>query len=400
MPWTEVTKMEERKEFILRAFDKNENFSQLCREFGISTKTGYKWKDRFMKEGLAGLLDQSRRPKKHSSQLTEQVICKMIQIKELKRKWGAPKIREIYRRENPHSYLPSIPTFERIFRRAGMTKRKKRIRRKTGERIQVRVRAERPNHVWTVDFKGWWYTTAGEKCEPLTVRDDFSKFILCIEILEKGNIDCVKREFQKIFKRYGIPEVIRSDNGVPFASAHGLFGLSQLSTWWLSLGISLDRIDPGKPAQNGSHERMHADMYRELEGEIKGDLKMHQAVFDVWRDEFNAERPHEALGMKMPAEIYVPSTRRYTGDVDFRYPNNHFIRIVNTRGVIHFKGRRIFISNAFNAYHVGLCSAPQLKIDVFFGDWKIGQIDRVNYVFTPNTEVFKSNPESEPLPMS
>lgn len=400
MPWTEVTKMEEKKAFILRAFDRNENFSQLCKEFGISTKTGYKWKERFKADGLAGLSEKSRRPNKHSQQLSEEIICKIVRIKTTKPNWGAPKIRVVYERENPDSYLPSPATFERVLRRSGLTKKRRRVRRRVGERIQNRVEAVRPNHVWTVDFKGWWYTPHGEKCEPITVRDQYSRYILSIQILEKGDISCVKRHFAELFKRYGLPEIIRSDNGVPFASPHGLYGLSQLSVWWLSLGISLDRIDPGKPAQNGAHERMHADMYRELEGEIKGDLKMHQAVFDTWRDEFNTERPHASLGMKTPSEFYEPSQRRFVGDVDLAYPADYNVRVVNTRGVIHHKGRRIFISNAFNGYRVGLCYAEGLKLDVYFANWRLGEIDRINYLFTPNQEVITGRRERKVLPMS
>ena len=400
MPWTEVTKMEEKKAFILRAFDRNENFSQLCKEFGISTKTGYKWKERFKADGLAGLSEKSRRPNKHSQQLSEEIICKIVRIKTTKPNWGAPKIRVVYERENPDSYLPSPATFERVLRRSGLTKKRRRVRRRVGERIQNRVEAVRPNHVWTVDFKGWWYTPHGEKCEPITVRDQYSRYILSIQILEKGDISCVKRHFAELFKRYGLPEIIRSDNGVPFASPHGLYGLSQLSVWWLSLGISLDRIDPGKPAQNGAHERMHADMYRELEGEIKGDLKMHQAVFDTWRDEFNTERPHASLGMKTPSEFYEPSQRRFVGDVDLAYPADYNVRVVNTRGVIHHKGRRIFISNAFNGYRVGLRYAEGLKLDVYFANWRLGEIDRINYLFTPNQEVITGRCERKELPMS
>ena len=189
MPWIEVTKMEEKKAFILSAFDRNENFSQLCKEFGISTKTGYKWKERFKKNGLA---EESRRPKKHSQQLSEQVVCKIVRIKQAKPRWGAPKIRIVYGRENPDSYLPSAATFERVLRRSGLTKPRRRVRRRAGERLQNRVEAIRANHVWTVDFKGWWYTPHGEKCEPITVRDQYSRYILSIQILEKGDISCVK----------------------------------------------------------------------------------------------------------------------------------------------------------------------------------------------------------------
>jgi putative transposase len=399
MPWKEVTKMEEKRAFILRAFDRNENFSQLCKEFGITPKTGYKWKERFLTDGMPGLEERSRKPKRHANQLSEEVVCKIIKIKALKPNWGAPKIWKVYERENTGSYLPSESSVERVLRKAGLTEKKKRKRKRVGERLENRVEALRPNHVWTVDFKGWWYTVTGQKCEPLTVRDQYSRYILSIRILEKGDIYHVKRHFEELFKRYGLPEIIRSDNGVPFASAHGMYGLSSLAVWWLSLGISLDRIAPGKPAQNGAHERMHADIYRELEGKIQGDLKMHQAVFDTWRDEFNTERPHEALQMQTPAEFYMPSKRRYTRDIQLAYPAEVLRRIVNTRGVIHFKAHRVFISNAFNGYAVGLQYLDTARLAVHFGTWCIGYIDRSNYLFTPNEEVIQPKRRPILLPM-
>jgi len=387
MPWTEVTKMEEKQIFALRALDSQENFSQLCREFGISTKTGYKWKQRLLKDGMRGLVEQSRRPRRHAKQVSEDVVCEIVTIKQAKKNWGPKKIQAVFKRLHPDIATPSLPTFERVLRRCGFTAKRKRVRRKSGERIQQRVEALRPNHVWTVDFKGWWYTSKGEKCEPLTVRDQYSRYILSIQILEKGNIYSVKKHFEALFKKYGLPEIIRSDNGSPFASAHSLHGLTKLSTWWMSLGISLDRTDPGRPDQNGAHERMHADIYREIEGKVKGDLKMHQSVFDEWRDEFNTERPHESLGMQTPSEFYEPSPRRYIGDVEFAYPAEYHVRMVNDRGVAHHKGNRIFISNALNGYKVGLRYAAEMKLDVYFGTWLFGQVDRSNYLFTPNQEV-------------
>jgi len=400
MPWIEVTKMEEKRSFVYRSLDRNENFTQLCRDYGISTKTGYKWKRRFAEKGLAGLEDMSRAPKSHPNQIDEATVCELIRIKNSRRGWGAKKIHAIFERLHPDRTDVSVPSVDRIFSRSGLTKQRRRRRKKSGKRLQTQVQATHANHIWTVDFKGWWYTRMGEKCEPLTVRDHYSRYILSIKILEKGNISSVKRHFKELFKRYGLPEIIRSDNGVPFASAHGLFGLTKLAAWWLSLGISLDRIDPGKPSQNGGHERMHADMYRELEGEIKGDLKLHQIIFDEWRVDFNTVRPHESLGMQTPAEFYHPSSRRYTGDTEFSYPDDFHVRMVNDRGYTNHKGHRIFISNALNGHKIGLKYVAGWMLDVYFGDMLLGQINRINYLFTPNQEVNRDKKTSEPLPMS
>ena len=213
MPWKEVNAMDQKIEFVLKSFQKDTNFTLLCQEYGISTKTGYKWKERFFQDGMEGLNDKSTRPHNSPNQLSEETICELIRIKKLKMSWGAKKILAIYIRNHPNETIPSRATVERILKKAGFVELRKRRRYVHPERIQNRVEPERPNDVWTVDFKGWWYTAERERCEPLTVRDDFSKYILAITILEKGDITSVKREFEKLFKEYGLPKMIRADNG-------------------------------------------------------------------------------------------------------------------------------------------------------------------------------------------
>jgi hypothetical protein len=215
----------------------------------------------------------------------------------------------------------------------------------------------------------------------------FPDIFLSIKILERGDISCVKAHFETLFKKYGLPEVIRSDNGPPFATAKAQFGLTKLAAWWLSLGIKLDRIDPGKPYQNGAHERMHLDMMKELEHKIDGDLKMHQSIFEVWRKEYNEERPHEALNMKKPAQVYTNSPRKYKKYDQFVYPNEFISRQVNDRGYTIYKGRRIFISNAFNGFNLGLDVKQKDKIKVWFANNFLGEIDANNFIFTPNEKL-------------
>ncbi len=246
---------------------------------------------------------------------------------------GASKILQVYKNNHPGKFAPVRSTVENLFVRAGFTVPMKRKRNKTTNKIQIKVIPERPNQVWTVDFKGWWYTKHKEKCEPLTVRDEFSKYILDIRILDKGDTTHVKQAFEAIFKEYGLPEIIRSDNGPPFASSFNALGLSKLSVWWMSLRIKLDRIDPGCPYQNSSHERMHRDMKDELEGQIDGKLNEHQKVFDQWRVEFNTIRPHEALEMKTPSNVYVRSERIFEPeDVLIVYGKEYKSHMVNDRG--------------------------------------------------------------------
>lgn len=382
MPWKEVNPMDQKIEFVLKSFQKDTNFTLLCQEYGISTKTGYKWKERFFQEGIEGLNDKSTKPHSSPNQLSEETICELIRIKKMKINWGAKKILAIYARNHPNESIPSRATVERVLKKAGFVELRKRKRYVHPERIQNRVVPEKPNDVWTVDFKGWWYTAERERCEPLTVRDDYSKYILAITILGKGDVTSVKREFERLFKEYGLPKMIRSDNGPPFASTYGLMGLTRLAAWWLSLGIKLDRIDPGSPYQNGAHERMHLDMKKELENKISGSLKLYQAAFDEWRKEFNEERPHESLSMKTPAMIYQKSERLFDVIPDWLvYPRGYISRNVNDRGVINHKGRRIFITNALCGFKVGLKPLSKDSLEVWFEKNLMGQIDLKTFMF-------------------
>ena len=358
----------------------------LCSEYGITTKTGYKWKQRFLDEGIEGLQERSRRPHSNSKHIVEEVVCEIIRIKNAYKNWGPRKIRLVYVANHPGEYNPSISSVERILKKSGMIQTRKKRRKHYGERIQNRFKPSAPNQLWTVDFKGWWYTKFGEKCEPLTVRDEFSKFILDIRILEKADISSVKQVFLALFRKYGLPEAIRSDNGPPFASSVALLGLTKLAAWWISLGIRLDRIDPGAPYQNGAHERMHLDMQKELEGKISGDLKLHQKVFDVWRKEFNYERPHEALDMKTPSSVYRVSNIKYKPYNGVEYPEGFTSRKVHDKGTFCLKQRRIFISNALNGFDIGIKDSNEEFRDVYFCEILIGQLDMKTLSFVAKTD--------------
>ena len=382
MPWKELSIVNQRLDFVVRSFANDQSFSDLCREFGISTKTGYKWKERFLQKGIPGLSDKSRRPKGSPNKLPEEVVCEIIRIKNMKKNWGPKKIRDVYERNHPQERIPSRSTFGRIFDAAGFTVKRRTPRYSIPERIQNRIIPHAPNDLWTVDFKGWWYTPNREKCEPLTVRDEYSKFIFSIKILKKADITSVKREFERLFKVYGLPKTIRSDNGPPFASSHSILGLTKLSVWWIALGIQLDRIDPASPYQNGAHERMHLDIKNELERKVNGDLKFHQHVFDVWKEEFNTERPHESLAMKTPASVYRKSDRKFKGtDYEIQYPRGYRTRRVDDRGSLHYKGHRVFVSNAFAGQLVGLHDKGRSVVEVLFSKIIIGTFDLKLFIF-------------------
>jgi len=386
MPWKESYAMDLKKDFVLKSLSGKCNFTELCRDFGISTKTGYKWKSRFMMAGVPGLNDRSRRPHFNSRRLNQEIIEELIKIKTQRIHWGADKIITLYANNHP-DFPPLIrSTVERLFANTGLVaKKSKRKRKPHAVRIQNRIEPKQSNELWTVDFKGWWYTPYKEKCEPLTVRDGFTRYILSIKILEKADTVGVKQEFERLFKIYGLPDVIRSDNGPPFASNLNTLGLTKLAVWWMSLGIKLDRIDPATPSQNGAHERMHKDMKNELENQIDGNLILHQTVFDKWRKDFNDIRPHAALKNNTPGSIYVKSERLYDPEGDrVEYPRGMKSRMVNDRGCINYQARRIFIGNPFSGYNIGL-KRPKSdsEMEVWFENFKLGLVDGQTNLFLP-----------------
>jgi len=378
MAWQIQDLMNQRTEFVLRALQ-TDNFVELCREFGISPKTGYKWKERFVKEGLGGLHDQSRRPKSSPEALAEEVVCQIVRIKENHRHWGPRKIREIYRRQHGSEQTPSESSFKRVLERCGLTEKRRMARAANRGRVCSGLKATEPNQVWTVDFKGWWHDRNG-RCDPLTVRDEASRYVLELRALDDAKTETVQACFERLFERHGVPGAIRSDNGPPFASTNGLLGLSRLSVWWLAQGIDLERGRPGCPQDNSSHERMHLDIAKEIEGT---DYEERQPTLDVWRREFNEERPHEHLGMKMPAEVYRDSSRRWEGSCQEIEYEGALKRRVRTAGAISFEGEAIFLSGALGGWDVGLKPTQEGTLEVYFARLLLGHIEPASAAFIP-----------------
>jgi hypothetical protein len=238
------------------------------------------------------------------------------------------------------------------------------------------ARPERPNQVWTIDFKGWWYTRNRSRFEPLTIRDGYSRYVLCAQALDNACTETVRAAMERVFERHGLPEIIRSDNGSPFAARRSPLGLSRLSAWWLTLGIDLDRIAPGRPDQNGGHERMHRDLAVEVEGQAEVDAASQQAALDVWRRTFNEERPHEALGMRVPQELYQSSPRKFDpAPVELVYPAGYAVRKVMRTGHVNFAHRSINISAALDGREVGLEPLSAERYAVWFCRLRLGELD-------------------------
>lgn len=368
MPWKELNVINQRTEFVLQAL-KTDNFRHLCREYGISPKTGYKWKERFLADGLNGMTDESRRPKSSPTGLEEGVVCDIVRLKEKHRSWGARKLRAIYARS--HAEVPSETSFKRVLARAGLVEPRRLRKKSEAGRLFSGRRAQAPNEIWTVDFKGWWYSSQGKRCEPLTVRDEFSRYVLELRSVANARTDTVRACFERLFESYGLPAAIRSDNGSPFANTAGVLGLTELSAWWVALGIDLERGRPGCPQDNGAHERLHLDIRRELQATRGGE---YQNELDEWRRTFNEERPHEALAMRFPAEVYRKSERRFEGTPDdLEYSTES--RKVMQRGTITWKGNQIFVSTALKGWSIGLESCRTDSWKVWFGRLLLGQLE-------------------------
>lgn len=376
MPWQETHVVDQRTEFVLRVLKGSERFGDLCQEYGISRKTGYKWKERFLSLGLPGLGDESRRPKTSPQELSETMVCRIVQLRNAHPSWGARKLRAVLARTLAAQELPSESSFKRVLDKAGLVEHRRRRPTSQQGRLTAAVKAERPNQVWTIDFKGWWYTRNQSRFEPLTIRDGYSRYVLCAQALDNGCTETVRAAMIRVFERYGLPEVIRSDNGSPFAARQAPWGLSRLSAWWLTLGIDLDRIAPGRPDQNGAHERMHRDLALEVSGRAEADPATQQATLDVWRQTFNAERPHEALGMRVPQELYASSPRKYDpSPVELVYPTGYLVRKVKSNGQVCVVGPRIQLSEALIGCHVGLEPLSPQRYGVWFCRLRLGELD-------------------------
>ncbi len=373
MAWETTNVMDQRKRFVLKALDPSSCMAELCREFGIARKTGYKWVKRFQEGGYRGLEDFSRRPRGSPSKTPAEVQLEILKLRFRHPTWGPKKLRELLKKQ--FQRVPAASTIANILTEAGLVQGRRSRRPRTSSSSE-RVTPEGPNDLWTVDFKGWWRTRDGKRCEPLTIRDDWSRFLLDIRAMETTRTSEVRPVFEEAFERYGLPAAIRSDNGAPFACTRSPARLTKLSAWWVALGIRLDVTDPGSPQQNGGHERMHKDLAVEVERRPAMNVLEQQSFLSDWRDSFNTERPHEAIDMKHPIELYTPSRHAYTGKaLEIVYPEHYGVRLVNSTGVIKLNNKQRFVSEALASWPVGLeFGHDDLKI--WFTDIRLGVTDR------------------------
>jgi putative transposase len=364
--------MDERLKFVARALD-GEKMAGLCREFGISRKTGYKIVDRYKESGLEGLTDRSRRPYRQANQLPFQIETLIVRLKQDKPGWGAPKIQDRLKRRYPDVHTPAISTVHAVLDRHGLVKhRKGRRNRAQGTPLS---QAKEPNDLWCADYKGEFMLADRRYCYPLTVTDFASRYLIACEALSSTKESFAFSVFERAFKEFGLPCAIRTDNGVPFASPNALYGLSRLSVWWLRLGIAIERIKPGCPQQNGRHERMHLTLKLETTKPAGKNFLQQQARFDSFIAEFNNERPHQALGMRFPAELYSPSRRPYRGLPELDYPFHDKIVTVTTCGRICFNRQKINLSQVFAGQNVGIKQIDERIWLASFMEYDLGYFD-------------------------
>jgi putative transposase len=355
MPWKETGPMDERLRFIAAVSAVGAGrMTETCRLFGISRKSGYKWLERYKVGGPAALEDRSRAPKTSPWALDGEVSALVVAARNAHPTWGPRKLLDWLRPRQPKLRLPAASSVGDLLKRKGLVKpRKRRMRTEHPKRPLVHVR--KPNDLWSIDFKGHFLMGNGCRCGPLTVTDSLSRCLLCCRAMpEHPRTEDVQPVFERICREFGLPTALRSDNGPPFAS-HGLARLSRLSVWWMRLGIALERIEPGRPDQNGRHERMHRTLKEEATIPPSYDERRQQLRFDSFQKEFNSERPHEALQGRTPSSIYRPSVRPYPDKLPkIEYPGHYTVRMVRSDGTFQWKGVHVYCNEALYGEPVGL----------------------------------------------
>jgi putative transposase len=373
MPWSQTSPMDQKTQFIAAYLRDRLSVTELCELYGISRKTGYKWIDRYLIHGPQGLEERSRRPSTSPRHTPDHVVAAIVEARRRHPSWGAKKLLSILCKRHARWPWPARSTVCDILSRNGLVP-KKRKRRVIGHPGKPTSHIDAPNDVWSADFKGHFKTGDGRYCYPLTITDGYSRFLLSCQALSSTSVAEAKPVFTRVFKEFGLPRRIRTDNGVPFAT-NTLARLSQLSAWWVRLGILPEFIEPGKPAQNGRHERMHRTLKAETTRPPGANLRAQQQKFNHFREEFNHERPHEALDMRTPAACYEPSPRQMPNKLPpHEYPDRFEVRYVSANGGIRWNSQWVNVSITCAGDYVGLEEIDDGVWNVYFGPLKLGRL--------------------------
>lgn len=397
MPWRTPDLVTIREDFVEQAMSGRHPVAALCNAYGISEKTGHKWLNRFKEEGRPGLSDRSRAPRESPQRISLEVRREILALREKHPTWGPKKLCVVLRRRVPEMHWPAASSIGELLRREGCVRPRRRRNVGTGLPIDSGLTvATAANDVWSTDFKGQFRLTDGELCYPLTAQDTFSRFMIGTTALSSTASLPVEIAFTRHFKEYGLPKVIRSDNGVPFASPSAIGRLSKLSVWWIRLGIRPERIDPGEPQQNGTHERMHKTLKADATRPPSSSLSEQQLRFDRFRREYNDERPHESLGQETPASCYSASTRSFPARLpDLSYPGHCEVRVVTQSGAINFGGRRFQISTALTNQELGLEETDDDLWTVSFGPLVLGTLHYPSCTFIDEVRWKTADPPPE-----
>ena len=374
MPWKKTEPMIEKERFVLLAQSGRYTISELCTDFGISRKTGHKYLERYKADGRSGLHERSRRPNSCPHTTTEAIKKLILKERSKHETWGPKKIRDRLLKVHGIDRPPHESTISLILVQHGLIKKRK---RKAGvPRIHPEHLTEpsRPNEVWTFDFKGWFLLQDGQRCDPLTVCDRYSRYVIACHGCANQQFNNTFRVCKKLMRYYGLPEIIRVDNGTPFASV-ALGGLSQLSVWWIEQGIRVEFMTPASPQQNGSHERMHRDLKAEATKPPSRNLSAQKKRFERWRQEYNHDRPHESLDMLRPAEIYHKSARRLGEKYKIRYPNDYEVKRVSESGHISCLGCNFYMSEIYAGCNVGLFENKEGSIELHYANLHLGNLE-------------------------
>jgi putative transposase len=365
--------MSERVKFVAAYLTNDGSFSELCERFEISRKTGYKWVERYSAGGVANLIDRSRAPACHAHRVSDEVVNAVVALRRKHPRWGPLKLLVVLQRQEPSLQLPAASTVGEIIRRHGLVGYRRRRHRSSPYAEALRSYAS-PNAIWCADFKGH-FPVSGKRCHPLTISDGFSRFLIRCHALKRPMSEPSRRVFESAFLEYGLPDIIRTDNGAPFSTlAPG--GLSRLAVWWLRLGIRHERIKPGRPDQNGRHERMHRTLKAETAKPPRSSFPAQQRAFDDFMHEYNYVRPHEALEQATPASVYTLSPRALPKNLpEPEYPSYFRTERVYPNGVISLAGTQWYISHCLSNEMIGLEEVEDGRWKVYFADVELGTLD-------------------------
>lgn len=400
MPWQNVTPMEEINRFVMLASSGRFSVTDLCEQFGVSRKTGYKHLERYAELGLDGLRPRSHRPHRSPQRTPEAVEALILSERKLHRTWGPKKLQRVLETKHGLERPPACSTIAELLRRHGLSVPRRRRPGSYPSTNDGLTQPTQPNHVWTVDFKGWFSLGSGQRCDPLTVCDRYSHFVLACDARANQQFAGTLHAFRNLMRYHGLPEIIRCDLGTPFAS-NGLGRLSKLSLWWIEQGVEVEFMHPASPQENGSHERMHRDLKAEATRPPSPNFIAQQRRFDRWQHEYNFERPHEALDQRTPSEFYQPSPRRLgENDKPFVYSPDHIIKEVSTSGHVAHEGRNYFVGDAFVGRRVALNASGEAGTEVYFANVLLGHLayDADGGRFKPTAYVRPHRPRSEPSP--